>query len=314
MEYFRKKLLFLLFFIIFLLNLRVVYSFGISPGLIDLGELERDSNKIIKFYIITSPDESTLINLEAEEGNIDLMSGHFNNLFPEYSEQPVSSWIKFITNPIQIKPREELKTIGGTLKNVKEVNFILRIPNDAEPGYHLLAIRPSPLTTTGQGPTGVNIVTVVPLTILFRVPGQAVRGGRILDIVSGGLSGNRLVLNIYFQNTGTVTISSRADDIKFYDDSHKLIFSSISNLDRIKPNEVKVLKAYIDTDDLDFGTYNVSSSVNFLTGRASKLMMVTFEKAPIAGYVTPKKEEFPYLVVLIIFVIIIIAYAIYKWV
>ena len=294
--------------------MKIVFSFGISPGLIDLGELERGSNKIVKFYIITSPDESILLKLDAEEGNIDLFeSGPFNHLFSEYSEQPVSSRVKFITNPVEIKPGEELKTIGGILKNVKEVNFILNIPDDAEPGYHLLSIRPSPTVPTGQGPVGVNIVAVIPLTVIFRVPGKAVREGRILDIVSGGLSGNRLVLNIYFQNKGTVTISSRANDIKFYDNSSKLIFSSISNLDRLKPNEVKALKAYIYVSDLDFGTYNVSTNVNFLTGYVSKVSMVTFEKASIVEPTISKKEEFPYFVILIILIIIIISYAIYKW-
>ncbi len=301
-----KKYIFGISLLFLFLKLPIVLSLGVSPGFIDLGTLEKGSTKIVKFYVITTTGEKYLVKLEASEVNLDFFKrDKYRDLIYEYSEQPVRSWIDFINNPV------ELKSIEGK-RGQAEVNLVLKIPENAEPGYHAVTIDPTPVVPEKTSPMGVGVVGVVGLNILFRVSGDVLRTGRILDITSGGIKGNRLELNVFFQNEGTVTMSSRADSIKIYDDSGKVITSVPSNIDHLKPGEIKVLKAYV-YDKLEPGIYNVSANVNYITGSVSKNSTIVYELIPTGEIVSPAEEyKFPFWL-LIIPIIIILAYLVHKW-
>jgi len=293
------------------------FSVGISPSILDAGEIERGSSKILSFYVVTVSEEELLVQLSTMEGKLDFFDRlDYKNLVFNYSEEECSSWVEFLRNPIEIIPTgETLETVGGgIIRGWTEVNFIINVPEDADPGYHNVMISPLPFVTTEYGERmGIAIRTVIDMPILFQVPGTAIRKGNILDVSSGNYAGNKLEINTFFENTGTVTVSAKAESIKIYDKYGRLVETLRSNLDYVKPGETIALKSYLDVKDLDLGEYDVIANISYSTGYASKESTIIIYEKPAVVEPVPSEElpEFP-LWLLIILVIIIITYMIYR--
>jgi len=288
------------------------FSVGVSPPVIDLGEIEKGKSKIGRFYIVTPSDEELLVNLETMKGNIDFFKNDYKNFVFNYSEEDTSKWVEFLRNPVILKPSGELKTNGGTIKGWREIEFVLNVPENAEPGYHTIIIRPLPRVPTREG-WGVTIRAVTTVTILFKVPGRAIREGRILDTSSGNYVGNSLEVNVFFQNTGTTTIYSHVKSIKISDEYGRAVGSLSSNADFVEPGETKTFKTLWDIRGLDFGSYNANTTVCYITGCTSKQSVIELY-VPITPpmVIYPEERPFSWLTMVIIILILVIAYIIYR--
>lgn len=312
-----KTIFFLI--ILFLFSVQEVYarqfSVGVSPSLINLDEISQGSSKPISFFIVTVSDETLLVYLEPREALIDFFDNpNYKNYLFNYSEEPTSGWIQTFSNPVELKPEEGIRTLGGTIKGWREINFLLNIPEDAEPGYHLVRIFPKPALPTGSlGQVGVQIAALTPLTVLFNIPGKSIRQGKILDVTLGRLIGNNLELLIHFLNTGTVTISARANDIKIYKDGNS-IANLTSETKKIKPGEKQTFTALLPLNGIEPGEYDVYTKVNFLTDETEKISKVKIYPEVVVAPpppVVPKPIEIPpWLIILIAFILISIL--IYK--
>ncbi|MEM7817045.1 MAG: hypothetical protein QXZ20_03970 [Candidatus Aenigmatarchaeota archaeon] len=283
---------------------------GVSPNLIDLGELERETTNLVKFYVVTVSEQPLIVYLEAEEGNLDFFDIHYKNLIYNYSEESTKNWVKFLSNPVELKPQNEtLKTDYETIRGWREVDFLLEIPKDAEPGYHIVKIKPRPTSTsTISGTVGTQLVAITSVSVFFKVVGDGIRKGEILDVTSKGYNPKTLEIDTHFQNTGTTTITAKAIQ-KIYDKDGNFI-TEISSADtKIKPNELKVIKSFLPLTGLSFGDYDVLTTVKYTTDSAIKnsTISVTPEVSK------PKEEEFP-IWLFIVFIILLISLAIYKWV
>ncbi|MBI4175765.1 MAG: hypothetical protein HY518_01040, partial [Candidatus Aenigmarchaeota archaeon] len=158
------------------------YQVGVSPSVIDIGDVSPGDSKVVKFYIVTASDIDLLVNLESQKGGIDFfVRDDYRDLIGEYSEQDASGWLNFVENPVELIPGEgQVKTKGGFITGWREVSFILNVPEYAEPGYHTITISPKPAASGGLGEQQVNIVAIVTTTVLFRVEGDATRNVEIL--------------------------------------------------------------------------------------------------------------------------------------
>jgi len=289
----------------------IEFSVGVSPPVVDLGEVEKGSSKIVKLFLVTPSTEPLLIYLEKERGNLDFFGrDQYRNLTFNYSEQDTVSWAEFLKNPIELTPANEtLKTKAGEIKGWREVDFLLNVPKDAEPGYHITRINPLPtIPSEAIGQTGARVVAITSVTVLFKVPGDSIREGIILDVNPGDYVGDRLEINTHFQNTGTTTISARAYQNVYR--NGESIENISSPTEYIKPGEIKILKSYLSRDKISVGNYNVFTTVDYTTDYITKnsTMSIT-SRLPT---VTKPTEEFPYWIIILI-VIIIIAIFIYRW-
>lgn len=302
----------IMFFVVFsIISFAISLNVGVSPGILDLGELERGTTNLVKFYIITVSEEPLLVYLEPEEGRLEFFDNHYNNLIFNYSEENVAKWVKFLSNPVELKPQNEtLKTNYEAIKGWREVNFLLEVPKDAEPGYHLIKIKPVPSVPSGiAGRVGARVVTITSINIFFKIPGDTKREGMILDTVPESYTPNELIIDSYFQNTGTATITAKAIQ-KIYDKDGNFITEISSAKEIVKPKEVKPLKSFLPITGLNFGDYNVFTTVSYTTDSAYKNSTISI--TPEILIVKPKAEEFP----LWIFIVIIIIFAIiiYRWI
>jgi len=295
-------------------SLAAEFVVGVSPPIVDLGEIGRGESKIVKFYIVTPSTEPLIVSLESEQGNLDFFTRDaYKTLLYNYSEEIVIGWAEFLANPVELKPTNEtLKTAAGEVRGWREVSFILNIPSNAEPGYHLLRIKPLPAVPSEVlGQAGARVVAVTGVNILFKVPGNAVRDGIILDVVPGSYVGNRLEINTYFKNTGSVTVSARA--------SHEIVANntSIANIssstELVKPGELKVLKAYLNVYKDMPQEIEARTTVSYTTGSDSKLFKLSLPPI-VAPYVAVARPQvFPWWLIIALIIIVVGSVLVYKW-
>ncbi len=310
-----KKMIFFFFLFLILFDFRAYaqnYIIGVSPSVIDLGRISRGSSRMVAFNVLTPSNSTILVNLESSEGMPEFFSlTNRKNYLLNYSEENPSSWVQPFSNPIELKPGAE-EIIKG-IRAWREVNFLLNIPENAEPGYHLIKITPRPyLPTTSLGQIGVQIATVTPVMLIFNVEGNAIREGKILDITVR-TSGTNAEIQVHFLNTGTVTISARASKIEVYDKNHTLIATLSSGTKKVKPGEKVILSSFLPLSKIKDNELFVHARVDYLTDCTEKNSTVFIQPKIAAAVVKPAKPfVIPlWLIVLIFFVLISIL--VYKW-
>jgi hypothetical protein len=284
---------------------------GVSPSIVDLGELERGTTNVVKFYVVTVSENPLLVYLEPENGRLDFFNDHYNDAIFNYSEESTEGWVKFLNNPVELKSQKEtLKTSYESIKGWREVDFLLEIPKNAEPGYHLIKIKPKPLeTSVTKDMVGANIIAITSVNVIFKVPGEAKREGIILDSTIGEYRQDNLEIDTHFQNTGTTTITAMVTQ-KIYDRDKNFVTEISSPKQPVKPKEIKILNNYLPLTGLALGDYQVFTTVSYTTDSVYKNSTISVSSEALS--VKPKAEEFPSWIFIII--IIIFAIVIYRWI
>ena len=277
---------------------------GVSPGSIDLGLLEPGSTKVVDFFIVTSSDETLLIEIEPETVILDSKTITENS-----SEENMISWVKTINNPIELEPNTESQIIGSGLSGQRQVSFLMEIPKNAEPGRHILNIKPIPLSSSETiGTVGGMVVAITSIKLMFDVSGNPIRSGAILDVESGSNVNGKQEIKTYFQNTGNVTISASGTQ-KIYNKDGDFIAEIYLGNSYVKPKEIKVFSSTLKTNGLPLEEYDVYTVVEYKTGTAEKASAI--ELAPATALVIEQEPENMLLVVLVL-VIIVVSIIIYR--
>lgn len=255
------------------------YQVGVSPLVLDLGEIERGREIVSEFFIVTASTEELLVKLEARRGPPEFFEKPaYSGLVQEYSEEDSSSWLLFPSNPVVLAPQEEaLSTPGGTIRGWRKINFVVKIPDGAEPGYHLVSIQPSPYVSPGKA-LGVNIVAISAVNLLFRVPGEAVRSGQVLDVAAGKYDGKEAVAGVFFKNTGTVTVSAQAQNAVLYGGNSTLSGPKSSGIYYVPAQATQNIDVLFSSENIPAGTYEFFSEVHYITGKDELAADVTFKE------------------------------------
>lgn len=299
-----------IFFIAIMASGVNAYSLGVSPSVNNVGELPPGATKIVSFYIGTSSTDDILIRLESESGSTDFFTkSEYKYMLQNFSEEDASSWIEFINNPVTLE-YSPTQHVSGTINRLRKINMILKVPEDAEPGYHLIIVRPYPYNPTTYG-SGVNILSITPAKIIVQVTGNAIREGKILDITNGEFLGERLEINTVFLNTGTVTISTRSGPLSIYDSEGNVISEIKSSYESVTPGKLTVLKAMLDPIDIVPGEYDADTTTSFVTGSDYKSAKIQIG-LPSVVFQEPEPAQEIGFEWLIIVIVIIVAYIVYR--
>jgi len=291
-------------------------AIGVSPGTLELGTLERGSTELVNFYVVTPSEDTILVYLDKGRGNFDFFNkDKYKGMALNYSEEDTTPWLKILNNPVELKNADEsLEFLRGDVRGHRNVNLILNIPDNADPGYHLLTVIPSPVTgREAGGQVGTQMVAVSPVRVFFNIPGKAIREGKILDISTGRRILDNLEMNVHFLNSGTVTISASATKISIMDKEGNVIKTLKSNLEYVKPGEIKVLKAYLPIEGIEYGTYDVFADVGYTTGSTQLSSTIILKPEPIkkvTGEVPKPQFQFKWWMIAIVIIMIIL---IYRW-
>jgi len=290
---------------------------GVSPLLLDLGEVEPGTSKIARFYLVTSSQEKFFVYMTSTKDDIRIFKNtKYKEFVNNYSEEDVSSWVEFLSNPVELKEPEESQSTkaGVPIAGAREIIFILKVPDDADPGYHSGIINLNPVGSV-EAPSMITIKAVVPLKFVFKVPGKPIREGKILEISSGkyGIDG-RLYVNVYFQNTGTVTMGVGPGTVDILDERGS--FGSLfTNFAYVKPGETTILSGFWFPKDIELGKYNATASIDYFTGYAFKKSVIDVYKPPTppVGKVVEEEFVFPWWVLVIIFIVVVIIALLYYY-
>jgi len=302
-----KKFVVLYLFFVLLLSLKISlsqkYTVGVSPPFIDLGEIEKGETRSVKFYIVSPSNEEMLVKLIEHKDNIDFVKSYNFTLLANYSEEDISNWIKYFSNPVVLKSQDQpLQTAIGKVTNWREINFLLSVPKNAEPGYHSFSIQPEPeFTGQGGGQIGVGIIAVTKVNIIFKIPGEAIRKGEIVDVIG---EGNKV--RIFFKNTGTVTMKVFASG-EIYDGNKTYSFYSAKEI--VKPNELKEIVAFID-EQLE-GNFDSMVVVDFTNDKVEKKVVINFAKLPTEIPKPTKPIDLTFLIYIVAAIVIIL---IARWI
>lgn len=290
----------------------VEYNIGVSPPVLSLENVERETTEILKFFIVTPSTETLLVRLDAEQGNIDFFSNqNYKDLVYNYSEEDVLDWVEFLSNPVELGPNDaQLETEFSDIRGWREISFLINIPEDSEPGYHLARIKPVPtVPSESVGGVGARVIAVTAVNALFRVEGNAIREGIVIDVVPRGYSGANYGIDTFFENTGNVTISARA--VQRISQGDGFLQEVMSGREFIRPGEMKMLRTWF-APSASGETYDLNTIVDYTTGYAE--MNSTIDINEPIPFVPPSIEEieFPWWLVWLI-IILILAIIIYKW-
>lgn len=289
----------------------IKFQMGVSPAIIDLGEISRGDSKRGSFVLTTTSDEGFLVNIDVARGSKDFFMGRYSYAAGEYSEQDASRWINFLNAPVYLDASTD--SSDPNIIKASKINFIVNVPENAEPGYHLVEIIPTPDVPSGWS-TGVNIVAVTKINLLLKVLGEVDRKGEILDM-NARIVGKRTMVDIYFQNTGSVSMYAQADNILIYSTEGQLLERLWSSKSFVEPGEVVKLTGFV-TRPMDPGSYLATANVSYMNGHAAKETDLWLEPPSLAAVqeepAAPGQAAFPWWIVII--AILIIGYIIYRYV
>ncbi len=223
---------------------------GVSPIFLPLGNLSKGTSVVGSFFIVTASTDEILVKLDSQRSNIEYFKKpEHSGIVDKVSEEDSSGWAFFPSNPYVLRhTNESLKTSGGSIADWKKVSFVLNVPEDAEPCYHAFHIRPNPYVAEEYG-TAVNLVVITAITVIFNIEGKCDINGRVLDIFQNEKSSDGLVnIDVYFQNTGTATVSAHAPSISLYYENGTKIDSKESGYAYVNTGEAKILSAKFSPD------------------------------------------------------------------
>lgn len=284
--------------IIYLLIAEVAaVSVGTAPGVYDLGELDPGQNVAFRFYLITNSKNDMLVTLGYVPPHQDIFKKRETSRYmfipEEASQEDISSWIEIPRNPLLLSPaRTKVVYLsgGGVVKANEEADIILRIPENADPGYHVGSIGISPkLVTQGRG-TGVTTIAVTRFVFFFRVSGKAERKGEVTTIIGDRIAENEAKIDVLFKNTGTCTLSAYVSELKLYDKFGEHVATLKSGMSLVRPNMIAPLSTFWVGDKVKPGTYRAEVKVDYITSYVTAegtVEIPTTIKKPI----TPTKKE-----------------------
>ncbi|MFH1127229.1 MAG: hypothetical protein V1718_03935 [archaeon] len=291
-------------------------SIGAAPGTIDLGSVPRGSERLIEFYVMTNSVEDMLVGVSYIPVHASMYQNekrtYYTFIPSEASEEDIAKWITVPQNSVLVSPRQtQLVTLsdGTSVKYNKKVTLILNVPKDAEPGYHAGAINLQPQIKAGGGGTGISSIGVTRVVFVFNVPGYALRGGNIIDMEAEREAENKVRVDVLFKNTGTTTVTARAEMIQLFD-NYGIIAQNIANgqLKKVLPGQVAILSGYwVENKEIKSGEYKATAKVNYITGDIIKEQSINIPAIITIPKSMPKPEprgEFPWWIVVIIMLLI----------
>jgi hypothetical protein len=123
------------------------------------------------------------------------------------------------------------------------------------------------------------------------------------------------MVDVFFQNTGSVSMFAKADNIRLYDTGGKLLGSLWSTRTFTEPGEIVKLKGFV-TSAFEPGGYLASANVSYLTGHSAKEtdFWIEAQAAPAAPSApgVPGEAAFPWWILIV--VILVVGYVIYRYV
>lgn len=308
-----KKAAITLIAAILLSNSAECFSIGTAPGVLDLGEVKPGTEVDFTFYLVSNAGSDILVHMTPMKAHETLFrvnhTGRYMFIADQASQKDVSTWLNIKRNPLVVSPKNTFVvqlTTGGTVRANAKVDATIKIPKNAEPCYYMSSVNPSPSLTQGQG-MGISTIGLTRFMYVFKVIGEAVRKGEIVDIVAKRTGQGEVRLDILFKNTGTCTIEAWAEETKVYDELGEPITVVQSGSTKIAPGDITVLSAYW-RENVSEGRFRVDARVNYVTGKTFREETIIVPKEIFIEEKGPAVTgcSFPWWILLVIVILVLL--------
>lgn len=277
------------------------FGFGLTPNSVNGGINKPGTSFYESFYVFSSSEETLNVDVSVEGSDINDFRAVRGGKASNFSDQECNSCVEILRGEGTIDERDSAIGSGGR-KTYKwsQVEFVVELPEDIEPGYHMVELVPRPSREGGQGSVSVVSTSSVPVT--FRVPGKAIREGEILGMSSKKDKSGGQVITASFYNRGTVTIET---DVRFEiigKDGEKI--TRTAGTQRVPPEETEEFPVMVDSSEVG-DEFEVRVVADYSTGKDEKQRRVDKKTEVKSSQIQKTQEEGlnPYMVVIILLVI-----------
>jgi hypothetical protein len=270
------KKLWIAILIVFFAAFSAAQSTGAAPGFQNLGTVQPGQNQIVNFYVtssgyenpyaVTASSEEPLSSrmLDPAESPVDVN---------EYSEEEIASWMDFTQNEYVVTPTNTTPYVlenGQTIDAGGRIRMYLRVPQNAEPGWHAGAISLNPQIDREAG-GGFGAATVQGLTqptFAFRVPGNAERRLEVVDARGVRTSDDSARIDLRIANRGSVTTSMRGADIDVYNrDTGEKAGDLTIGYHEFEPQRSQVVSTTLGSG-VEQGSFQMNGSIDYWSSQA----------------------------------------------
>lgn len=261
------------------------FNFGISPSKEEAGLQEPGDRFFVSFFVVTdSEEEEATVEVDTADGTISEFASSRPEEATNFSEQRCIDCIDFMKGDGPLNDHSG----GGNVKQWKAVEFFVNVPENAEPGYHMLKVQPQPRRESGGG--GVGVASTASFPVLFQVPGEAIRSGRIIGMHAGRNAGGQQQVAATFYNDGTVTMTVSGEITVETVDGNETVRTGTR---RVGPKRSVDLTATVDADLLERGEpFMVYASVDYTTGEAAfRSSLTPSEPVTVQGATVKRPQQ-----------------------
>lgn len=281
---------------------------AVSPPRLDAGELQPGDGVVEQFTVLTDADADISIALDTRTGSLRT----FRRLRPDaadrFSAQDCSGCVEYLSGGGELPEQdEELSGGGQATDRWQTVKFFLDVPDDIEPGSHLLELTPQP-TVPGRG--AVSVASTARVQLLFTVPGEAVRSGKIIGLRAGdNVAGEQRIAGTYYNNGTVTTAADFSFTVETADGSRTVNAGGAT----VAPGETATFTASVDTGRVN-DSFPVTASVDYGTGAATSAATLTVAapSAPSAATGRPTAAG-PSLAAVLLFLLFLAVSSIATW-
>lgn len=259
------------------------FNFGITPTQIDEGVKEPGDTFHVSFYTFSTSSDDMTVDINTGDPSIEKFRSVKGSATSNYSQQDCEDCIRILQGGGTLDERDDtLQSDAANTNRWREVEFLVTLPSDIEPGHHMLEIVPQPRRETNDG--SVNLVSTSSLPVTFQVPGRAVRNGKIIGLRAGKHVNGQQYMDATFYNSGTVTMEVNMEfDIQ---DGSTINAGS----QKVSPGGSKDFKAAIDGNSVG-ENFSVSVTADYTTGTTTEQAVLTKKEPETVETPTGKTQE-----------------------
>ncbi len=269
------KKLWLVTLLMLLIGFTVSQSTGTRPGFQNIGAVSAGQTQIVNFYITSSGYESPYpVSVSPEEPLSSRMLDPVESPVEveEYSEEPIASWMDFTQERFLVTPDNSstyLLPNGETIEAEGRIRMYLRVPSNAEPGWHGGAISISPQADSAGTGFGSQVQAVTQPTFVFRVPGNAERRLEVVDARGIRTGEDSARIDIRVANRGSVTTSISGAEISVYNrETGQRVTDAVMGYHLFEPRRSEVISTTIRSGAIEQGSYQMNGSIDYWSSEA----------------------------------------------
>lgn len=246
-------------------------SLNVAPSNMELGEVERGETYEYNLYVnprntggpvqvspsVQGPFFSTLFNnSEVNENTV--------------SQQNIESWVEFQRDTVVADPSDAQSyetRDGGSVNAAAVIPVEITVPEDAEPGFHAARIGFTASGVDEGGGFSTSNWVLPMIEVTMQVPGNAERGVELEDARFIRIGENQAQIIAMLQNTGTVTTEFDGATVDILNQDGEKVGEVNLNSVTIPPGEFQEVDATWESNNLEPGTYELSGTGDYITGR-----------------------------------------------